>query len=406
LDRAALAAAFAGIVERHGSLRTTFHSTGGGPVQRVAPYRGFALPAIDLAALPEAVREGELLRLAQADARLPFDLAQGPLFRPVLIALGEGAHALFATMHHIVSDGWSHDLFVGELTTLYQAALERLPSPLPPLPIQYVDYAVWQRGREEEDSFRAALVEWKERLAGAPPALDLPAERPRPPIQTFAGRSLPLRLEAGLTGRLRRLAHAAGATQFMLLLTALGAVFARYTGQTDLVLGAPIAGRTRRETEGLIGFFLNSLALRLDLAGDPPFGEALSRVRETTLAAYAHQEVPIERLLEELKPERDLSRTPLFQVVVNWLAFGQANREPIHLPDLTLAPLSSGDPVAKFDLEVYAGEAEDGIAVNLVYNRDLFAPRQMAALAGHLRAALEAATAEPGRRLSELPLAL
>ncbi|HEX6863967.1 MAG TPA: amino acid adenylation domain-containing protein, partial [Thermoanaerobaculia bacterium] len=301
LDIEAFRQALEGIVQRHEALRTTFQAgSDGRPVQIIAAPAPLALPVIDLSA-------GEVQYRLEAEARLPFDLARGPLLRALLLRLGPESHVALVVQHHIVSDGWSIGVFLRELSALYEG------SPLPDLPVQYADYAVWQRSWPRLD---AQLAWWRERLAGAPQVLELPADRPRPPVRSLRGGERSVRLSAGLAHELQALGRQEGATLFMVLLAAFQALLQRYTGQDDLLVGSPVAGRGERQLEPLIGFFVNDLVLRADLSGNPAFPVFLSRVRDGALAAYAHQDVPFERLVEELRPERDRSRPPLVQVML------------------------------------------------------------------------------------------
>ncbi len=410
LDLPALAAALTGIVARHESLRTAFGSVRGRPRQRVRPPFAPPVPVVDLAGLTEERGQDEAARLASGAGEQSFDLARPPLFAGWLLRLAPERHTFVLTLHHIVSDGWSIALFVAELAALYRAFSAGEPllrSPLPALPVQYGDFAVWQRERLRSAELEGQLAYWRERLAGAPAALELPLERPRPPVQTYRGGTEVVRLSPELTAALKQLGQREGATLFMTLLAGLAALLYRVTDQPDLVIGSPIAGRVRRETEGLIGSFLNNVALRVDLsdlAGELTMRRLLARVREVTLGAYAHQEVPIERVIEELRPDRDLARTPLYQVVLNWQDFG-INREPIALPGLTLEPLPPEELVAKFDLEIYAWAVDRGVFLQLVYNRDLFGPEQMRELGGYLEAVYRATTSDPEVRVSALALA-
>ncbi len=323
LDLDALAAAITEVVRRHSSLRTTFAVVEGRPVQVIAPApepgRAWTLPLADLSALPPARRAPEALRLVDAEARRPFDLVRGPLLRAALLRKAADDHVALLTMHHIVSDGWSMGLLIGEVSRLYVARLEGwregLPSPLPALPLQYADYAEWQRGWLQGEVLERELAHWRQALAGVPP-LQLPTDRPRPAVQSFRGGDRLLRLPPELTGGLHALAQAGQATLFTVLLAGYQALLARHAGQEDLAVGAPVANRTRAEIEGLIGFFLNTLVLRTDLSADPAFDVLLERVRRVALAAYDHQAVPFEKVVQELAPERDLSRSPLFQVLL------------------------------------------------------------------------------------------
>ncbi|HEV7515038.1 MAG TPA: amino acid adenylation domain-containing protein, partial [Thermoanaerobaculia bacterium] len=324
LDRAALAASLAEIVRRHETLRTTFATVSGRPVPCLAPAVAADLQKIDLGALPEETRSREERRLAREEARRPFDLARGPLFRAALLQGASEAHAVLVTLHHIVSDGWSTGVLVRELGALYGAFAAGRPSPLPELPVQYADFAVWQRRWLSGDTLAGELAYWRQALAGLPP-LDLPTDRPRPPVLTSRGSFRSLALPAELSDALGRMARASGATLYMSLLAVFAALLARYTGREDVAVGSPIANRTHREIEGLIGFFVNTLVLRTDLSarpaaggrdGGPTFRELLARVRSTALGAFAHQDLPFEKVVEALQPERDTSRTPLFEVML------------------------------------------------------------------------------------------
>src|SRR5215217_1019388 len=315
LDEAALERALGEIVRRHEALRTTFREVDGSPVQVIAPFGGFTLRLDDLSGLADADREVEVRRRAGEEAARPFDLSAGPLFRAALLRLGEEDHVLLLSMHHIVSDGWSTGVLFRELSALYAAYLAGRESPLPELPVQYADYAVWQREQLAGEVLDRQLAYWKERLAGAPELLELPTDHPRPAVQTYRGATVLVELSLQLLERLQALGQSEGATLYMVLLGAFQVLLGKYAGSEDVVVGTPIAGRTRRETEELIGFFVNTLVLRTDLSGNPSFRETLRRVREVTLGAYAHQEVPFEKLVAELQPERSLSHSPLFQVM-------------------------------------------------------------------------------------------
>ncbi|HKI02160.1 MAG TPA: amino acid adenylation domain-containing protein, partial [Thermoanaerobaculia bacterium] len=401
LDRHALETSLGEVVRRHESLRTVFRSAGGQPVQVIRPRLAMPLPVVDLLALPLAVREAEMQRLAAAEARRGFDLAEGPLLRTTLLRLGEADHALLLNVHHIVSDGWSMGVLIRELAPLYAAFAAGGPSPLPELPVQYADFSHWQRQWLRGEATAGQLAYWQEKLAGPLPVLDLPTDRPRPAVQTFRGGSLPLQLSREVTEGLKALSRRQGATLFMTLLAAFKLLLARLSGQDDVVVGSPIAGRDRAETEGLIGFFLNTLVLRTDLAGNPTFLDLLGRVRDTALGAYANQSVPFEKLLEALQPERDLSRTPFFQVFFNMLNFPEKRLE---LPNLSFELVSDGELPAKFDLTFYLGENAGGLGINLVYNAGLFAPERMAEVLRQFEGLLGQAVADPERPLGGFSL--
>ena len=304
------------------------------------------------------------------------------------------------SMHHIISDGWSLGVLVRELAALYRAFAQGQPSPLPELPVQYADYAVWQRQWLQGERLQSQLAYWKQRLAGLAP-LELPTDRPRPAVQTFRGATLPVTLPRELAAGLQALSRQEGATLFMTLLAGWQALLARYSGQSDVAVGAPVANRTRVETEGLIGFFVNTLVLRADLGGGPSFRAALGRVREAVLAAYAQQDVPFEQVVEAVQPPRDLSRTPLFQVMFAWQ---NAPLPTAVVGELRLRPVAVEAGTAKFDLTLDLAEAGEEIAGTLEYNTDLFERETIARLAGHLQTLLAGAVAGPERPLHELPL--
>src|SRR4051812_44206578 len=315
LDSRVLARTLGEIVRRHEALRTVFAAPHGGPVQVIRPAGPFALPVVDLSGLPEAARETLAQALVHAEAGRPFDLAQGPLLRGLLLRLTERDHAVLLTLHHIAGDGWSTDVLVREVAALYPAFAARRPSPLPELPVQYADFAVWQRSWLRGEVLEQEIAWWRQQLAGLPPLLTLPTDRPRPAEQSFRGAARPVRLPAALTRQMEALARKDGATLFMVLLAGFQTLLARHSGQDDLAVGSPVAGRNRVETEGLIGFFVNTLVLRGDLTPDSTFRELLGRVRETALAGHTHQDVPFEKLVEELAPERSLAHSALFQVM-------------------------------------------------------------------------------------------
>ncbi len=404
LDPAALAATLREIVRRHETLRTSFETTPAGPVQAIAAHLALPLPLADLSRLPRAVREAEALRVAGAAAVRRFDLSRGPLLRTVLLRLGRDEHALLLTLHHIAADAWSLGVLLAEVAALYPAALARRPSPLPELPVQYADYAEWQRSWLSGAVLDAQVIWWRERLAGFPDRLDLPADRPRPAVPSFRGGSLSRSLPADLAARLRVLSQKSGTTLFMTLLAAFAATLARFAGQPALLVGSTIAHRTRRELEGLIGFFINTLALPVDLRAEPSFQTALGQARETALAAYAHQDLPFERLVEAIVPRRDPSRPPLVQVV---LQMQNAPLPDLALPGLAWEPFASGAETAKFDLVVncMAGiGGEEGISGEWLYSADLFDGPTIGRLAAAFETLLGAAVADPGRAVSDLPL--
>ena len=395
----ALAATFSEIVRRHEVLRTTFGVVAGRPTQVISGIVDADLPLIDLSALPPAAREAELALQLAAEARRPFDLEHGPVLRLVLLKLGTEEHAVAVTLHHIAGDGWSMEVLVRELTALYSAFLEGRLSPLPGLPVQYADYAAWQRSWLDGGVLRAEVEHWRGRLAGAPEVIELPSDRARPAVRSHRGAGLSLRLPGAeaLAAQARR----EGVTLFMQLLAAFDTLLLRHTGQTDLVVGSPVANRPRLETEGLVGYFANNLVLRVDLGGDPTFRELLRRARETALDAYAHQDLPFEKLVEELQPRRSLAWTPLYQVS---LVLQNASFRGVDLPGLSLEPLAAETGTAKFDLTLSALESGGALVVRVEYALDLFDTPTVMRLLGHLGTLLEGATADPDRRLSDLPL--
>ncbi|HEX7242090.1 MAG TPA: amino acid adenylation domain-containing protein, partial [Longimicrobiaceae bacterium] len=390
------------LVERHESLRTVFRRAGDGePVQVVRPPWAPPVPVEDLRALPAAEREAELRRLATAEAERPFDLAEGPLVRAFLARLDEEEWGMFFTMHHIVSDGWSMAVLVREVSELYGALSEGREPALPDLPVQYADFAVWQRDWLVGETLEAQLAWWRGALAGAPPALELPTDRPRPATASAHAESRSFQLSAGTSRALRALSRGEGATLFMAMLAGFQALLSRWSGQEDVTVGTPIAGRTRSELEELIGFFVNTLVLRADLSGDPSFRALLGRVRENTLGAFQHQDLPFEKLVEELQPERALGHTPLFQVM---FSMQNVEDEQLRLGALETEPLELGAAMARFDLSLATYEAGDRLAGGLVFRTDLFDGSTAERLLDHYVRLLDGAAARPDRRLSELDL--
>jgi amino acid adenylation domain-containing protein len=399
LNVAALERSLNEIVRRHEVLRTAFSFMEAQPVQVIAAAESLRLPLIDLQGLPDT--ESEARRLAAEEALRPFDLARGPLVRTRLLRLGEQEHVLLLPMHHIVSDGWSLGVLFRELSVLYENFSSGKPSPLPELPIQYADFAVWQRQWLQGEVLEGQLSYWKKQLAAAPAALDLPTDRPRSPVQTFHGARQSVGLSQALTNRLKALCHRESVTLFVTLLAAFQTLLHRYTSHDDIVVGSPIAGRTRTEIEGLIGLFVNTLALRTDLSGDPSFRELLGRVREVALEAYAHQDLPFEKLVEQLQPERDLSRSPLLQVI---FVLQNAPMTPLRLSGLTVTPLKVESKTAKFDLTLSLVEKTDTLTASVEYSTDLFDAATIGRMLGHFQTLLEGIVANPDQRLSDLPL--
>ncbi|MCP4664032.1 MAG: amino acid adenylation domain-containing protein, partial [bacterium] len=391
---------FNGVVRRHEALRTTFTATAGQPHQVIAAELDLPLPVVELARLPAAAREAEARRLAEAEALCPFDLTVGPLIRCTLLRLREEDHVVLVTMHHIVSDGWSVGIFLRELTLLHEAFSEGRPSPLTELPLQYADFAHWQRQWLQGEVLEAELAFWKQRLGDAPQRLELPTDRPRPAIQTFRGQTRPVALSRELSSSLEALSRRQGATLYMTLLATFQLLLSRTTGQEDIAVGSPIAGRNRREIEGMIGFFVNTLVLRTRLRYDGSFRELVAEVRRVSLDAYAHQDLPFERLVEELQPERDLSSTPLFRVMFILQNAPAAGGE---MPGLSPDVLDAEATTAKFDLTLSLQEGEAGASGELEYGTDLFDPTTMVRLVAHFKRLLEGIVEDPERRLGELP---
>jgi len=401
LSPPALQNALDAIVERHEALRTTFTSVDGRPVQVIGRARPVEVTTIDLSARADAEREAEAERLLNAGARRPFDLSRDLMLRATLVRLSEQDHALLLVMHHIASDGWSVGILFRELSVLYEAFVRGRPASLPELPIQYVDFAQWQRQWVQEDVLGEHLSYWKQQVGGALPVLELPADRPRPPVQSGLSGREHVALPKGLTESLKALGRQENATFFMTLLAAFQTLLHRYTGEDDIVVGSPIAGRDRVETEGLIGFFVNALVLRSDLSGDPAFREHLARAREVALGAYAHQALPLEKLVEELQPERHLSHSPLFQVA---LALQNAPRQPLELPGLSTKRIALDTGSAQFDVTLALTEQAEGLRGYVDYSSDLFDAGTMTRMVGHFRTLLEGIVADPDQRLSRLPL--
>ncbi|PMB03027.1 non-ribosomal peptide synthetase, partial [Fischerella thermalis CCMEE 5273] len=392
LNLAALEQSFNEILRRHEALRTNFKTVEGQPVAFISSVTSQLLTVIDLAELPAAQRETKVKELALAEAQQPFNLETDTLLRVKLLSLSEQEYVILLTMHHIVSDGWSTSVLVHELATLYQAFCHGQPSPLPELPIQYIDFAAWQKQWLTGEVLESQLAYWRQQLHGAPAVLELPTDHPRPAVQSFRGATHSFRLSPEQTLALKTLSQQEGSTLFMTLLAAFKTLLYRYTGNNDIVIGSPIANRNHREIEGLIGFFVNTLVLRTDLSGNPSFRELLRRVREVALGAYAHQDVPFEKLVEKLQPQRNLSHTPLFQVM---FVLQNAHSLEIELPSLTLSTLESDSGTAKFDLTLYMAETASGMIGSVEYNTDLFEPQTIQRLAEHFQTLLSGIVANP-----------
>ena len=389
------------IIRRHESLRTTFSRMDGEPVQVIAPALSLAVSVVDLRVHPESEREQEARRLASEEAQRPFNLAQGPLFRATLIRLGDDDHILVLTMHHIVSDGWSTGVLYRELSALYEAFSQGKPSPLADLPIQYADFAVWQREWLQGEVLDRQLSYWKEQLEGIPAVLNLPTDRPRPAVQSYRGARQSIELSKELTEGLKALSRKEGVTLFMTLLTVFQTLLHRYTGQDDIVVGSPIANRNRTEIEGLIGFFVNTLVLRANFSDNPTFKELLAGVKETALGAYGHQDLPFEKLVEEIKPERSLSHSPLFQVM---FVLQNAPSIALELDGLSVGSVRLAGEATKFDLTLSISQVTEGLGASLRYNIDLFDSATIERMVDHFQVLLESIVADPEQTISDLPI--
>ncbi len=398
LNLAVLESSINEIVQRHEALRTTFAFVNGQPIQVIAPV-SLSLALVDCQEIPPSKRESEVKRLTTQEIQQPFDLTQGSLLRAKLLCLSQQEHILLLTMHHIVADGWSAEVFLQEMAGIYTALLTGKRSPLPKLPIQYKDFAHWQRTWLQGEVLTTQLTYWQKQLAGAT-TLQLPTDYPRPAVQTYRGAQQSLELPTSLTEALKALSRQQGVTLFMLLLAAFQTFLYRYTAQDDISVGSPIANRNRDETKGLIGFFVNTLVLRSYLGGNPSFAELLGRVRQVALGAYAHQDLPFEYLVEALQPERDVSFTPLFQV-----SFTLKNAPQIpEMPGLELSPLRVESLAAQFDLSLSIEITEPGLIASFEYNTDLFEAATITRMLGHFQNLLEGIVANPEQRLGELPL--
>ncbi|MEH1828682.1 MAG: amino acid adenylation domain-containing protein [Nostoc sp.] len=410
LKLAALEQTFNEIVQRHEALRTTIVVQEGQPIQVINPTLTIPLPIIDLRQLPQAEREIQARRLTTQEAQRPFNLSTDSLLQVKLLWLDETEYILLLTMHHIVSDGWSIGVLIQEIAALYTAFASNQPSPLPKLTIQYADFAYWQRQWLQGEVLKKQLSYWEKQLEGIS-MLNLPTDRPKLAVQTYHGARQPLQLSKSLSKALLALGQQEGVTLFITLLAAFQALLYRYTQQEDIAIGSPIANRNRSEIEGLIGFFVNSLVLRTDLSGNPTFRELLSRVKEVALGAYSHQDLPFEKLVEELHPERNLNQNPLFQVV---FALQNAPMTALELPNLTLSPLPFETETTRFDLEFHLWEpntqnglwtdSSEGISGFVIYSTDLFDDATITRMLEHFQILLEGIIANPEGRIANLPL--
>lgn len=393
--------AFVALMERHESLRTTFPSVDGTPLQVIAEQPSLDVTVVDVYDWPESERESAAQRLITEEAYRPFNLAQGPLVRVLVVQVAPEDYRLIITMHHIISDGWSRSLLIHELATLYSAFSAGQALTLPPLPIQYADFAIWQRQQLQGDLLADHLRYWQKQLEGAPPLLPLPTDHPRPTQQTYGGTCYSFPLPSSLIHSLQEISQREGATLYMTLLAAFQILLSRYTGQEDIVVGSPIAGRTHAELEGLVGFFVNLLVLRTDVSNNPTFRELLRRVQETALGAYAHQDVPYEKLVDELRPQRDLSYAPLVQVL---FALQNFPTPPASFADAQSTSVSLNNTGARFDLSLFLWNDEHGLRGEVEYNTDLFDETTIIRLVGHYQTLLTAIADNPDKPIATLPL--
>ena len=421
LDRNILEQSFNEVVRRHESLRTTFLTEDGKPRQVISPVTFFHLPLIDLRSMPIHEREVEVERIIKHESQQPFNLARGPLWRVQLLRLDEQEHIFLLITHHIITDDWSSNVLFAELATFYEAFSRGGSWPMPDLPIQYADYAVWQRQWLQGDVLHAHLSYWEAQLKGVPPLLEIPTDRPRPAIQTFAGDYQSFSLAEKVSTGLKAMCQREGVTLFMALLSAFQVLLSRYSGQEDICVGSPIANRTQSELEPLIGFFVNTLVLRGDLSGNPTFRQLLQRTREAALGAYAHQDLPFEMIVDKVQPQRDMGHSPLFQAMFVLRNAGTPNaglRSPAlessgmgnaplgsqQLPGLTLSPVDAHSGTAKFDLTLFVVDEEERLGGALEYNTDLFDAATIKRMLDHWQNLLQGIVADPGANISHLPL--
>ncbi|HEX7330764.1 MAG TPA: amino acid adenylation domain-containing protein, partial [Pyrinomonadaceae bacterium] len=401
LNVAALEKTMNEIVRRHEVLRTTFRLEEGEPVQVIHPASLTKLEVEDLTGVPESEREAEAQRLVKEEGRRPFDLSRGPLLRVRLLKINDNDHIFLSTMHHIVSDGWSMSLLIREMAALYEAFTTGALSPLPEPEIQYADFAIWQREHLQGETLENQLSYWRKQLAGAPAVLEIPTDYPRPAVQTYHGAVHTHVVPESTLESLKRISRENGVTLFMTVLAAWQTLLSKYSGQQDIVVGSPIANRNRAETESTIGFFVNTLVLRTDLSGNPTFRELLSRVREVTLGAYAHEDMPFEKLVEEIQPERSLSQAPLFQVL---FTFQNTSQETLDMPRVKVSSSELDHDTAKYDLLLGAIEINNKLNCTIEYRTDLFEAQTIERLLQHLQVLLASVAGNPEQRLSEIEL--
>jgi NRPS condensation-like uncharacterized protein len=401
LDVAVLVRTLNEITRRQEALRTSFPVTEGKPFQVISPAQPAALSTVDLRELSAQASASEVERLAAADARHPFNLESGPLMRSTLLKLADEEHILLFTMHHIISDGWSITILIQEVKALYKSFSEGSESTLPELPLQYADFAQWQRQWLEGEELESQLAYWKKQLKGIPARLELPTDRQRPKAQTNRGEQQNFVVSREMTKDLKAFSQREGVTLFMTLLAAFQTLLHRSTGQEDIVVGTPVAGRNQVETEHLIGFFINTLALRTDLSGNPTFRELLGRVREMTLSAYVNQDIPFEKIVEEIRPERSLSYAPIFQVL---FALHNVPASTLEVSGLTLKYVTSSHKTTKFELALYMDEIDGEIFSLFQYSADLFEPSTIYRMQQQFVVLLESILEDSGRRLSNLQI--
>ncbi|NBD14551.1 condensation domain-containing protein, partial [Corallococcus silvisoli] len=396
-----LARALREVTRRHAALRTTFAEENGQPIQVIHPDMNLKLDRVDLTGSEARERTSLARQRITQETLKPFDLLRGPLLRALLVTLDTQEHVLLVTMHHIVSDGWSLGVLVREVSTLYAAFAEGRPSPLPELSVQYLDFAVWQRQELQGAVLQREVDYWKQKLSGASPVLELPTDHPRPAVRGNAGATQVFHWPRSLAEGLRELAKREGASLYMVLLAGWQALLSRYSGQKDISVGSPIAGRVRPEVEGLIGFFVNTLVLRTQLEDGLSFRGLLKQVRETVLEAQDHQQLPFEKLVEALQPQRDRSHTPLFQTL---LALQNVPVGEARLPGMSLKPVALEGRTSKFDLSVFFMETADGLSGGLEYSTELFESATVRRMVEHLRVLLEGVLAHPETRVDRTSL--
>jgi hypothetical protein len=401
LNVSALERSLNALVQRHETLRTSFAVVDGQAVQVITPELRIALAQTDLEHLGDDPAEAEARRLSTAQAQRPFDLRRAPMMRASLMRLSTDHHILLIHLHHVVTDGWSMGVLYRELATLYRAFHEGEEPQLPELPIQYADFAVWQRNLLKGEVLEAHLNYWREQLAGAAPTINLPTDHPRPAVEGFRGATQQIQLPATLSQSLKELSQQEGVTLFMTLVGAWSVLLSRWSGEKEIIVGSPIANRTRADLEGLIGFFVNALVLRTSLKGDPSFKELLAQVRETTLGAYAHQDLPFEKIVEALQPERELSHNPLFQVS---FALQNAPQGAVTVGGLEMSAFETTRATARFDLEVHLWERPQGLSGLIIYSTELFEAETIQRLMNHYKRFLTEVVAHPEQRVSEVKL--